>query len=447
MKTAIVINRKLFNIYVLFTREPFIQYLTEELEFYSNGNGGLIGLISLDLTDNDYYACILSRDKSKQYRAELIEASIQTIEQARNWIDEKMSSNSIIHHDNNSDYFDIFQELNKDDKQHPHYKLLKENVALISAKNVMKEISYHYKDIDGNFIDQFQSLNGFDSRVWELYLFCFFREQFFSFQRNFNAPDYLIEKLNQEIAVEAVIVSRKKELGKEEHKTIDQIQKLLKNEVPLLFGAALFDKMKKKYWEKDHVKGKPFVIAIADFHDTMSMTWTYNALLDYLYGYRYEHSYDKEENIEVKPIKIGNYTKQNGTEIPSGFFFQPNVEHVSAIIFSTCGTLSKFNRMGKQAGLGTDDNTLIRFGSFYNHEPNADKPNLISYQVSEESNETWSEGVVIYHNPNALIPLNPELFDERVSQSFFGSEDRLIHSAMPLIFPYNSFTQNLIKIK
>ncbi|NOZ45815.1 MAG: glycosaminoglycan attachment site [Chlorobi bacterium] len=440
MKTAIPINKKLFDIYLLFTREPFVQYFSKELEFYSNGNGGLIGLISLDYTDNDYYGCILSRDKSKQYRAELITASVETIEEVRNWIDDEMSSNSIVFHDNKHEYFDLFKNLNNEEKQHPNYKLLNTNIALSMAKETIKEVSYHYKDI-GNFIDQFQSINGFDARVWELFLFCFFREQFFSFKRNFNSPDYMIEKFNQEIAVEAVIVSRKTHL-ESEPKEADEIQKKLDNDIPLLFGNALFDKMKMEYWKKEHVKGKPFLIAIADFHDTMSMTWTFNALSDYLYGYKYEHSFDKEGKLIVKPVKIGNYTKPNGTKISSGFFFQPNSENVSAIIFSSCGTLSKFNRMGKQAELGSNIPTLIRMGSFYNHDPNADKPHLVSYPVSKDSNETWSEGTVVFHNPNAKIPVNPAFFDDRVAQCFF--ENKFIHSKMPKYFPYNSFTQNLI---
>ncbi len=441
MKTAIPINKKLFDIYLLFTREPFVQYFSEELEFYSNGNGGLLGLISLDITDQDYYGCILSRDKSKQYRAELVTASVETIEEVRKWIDDKMSSNSIIFHDNKHEYFDLFKNLNNEDNQHPNFKLLKSNIALSMAKETVKEVSYHYKDIDGNFIDQFQSINGFDSRVWELFLFCFFREQFFSFKRNFNAPDYMVEKFNEEIAVEAVIVSRKTEI-ESNPKNDKEIQEKLKNDIPLLFGSALFDKMKMKYWKKEHVKGKPFLIAIADFHDTMSMTWTFNSLSEYLYGYKYENSFDKNGELIVTPVEIGDYTKPNGTKIPSGFFFHPNSENVSAIIFSSCGTLSKFNRMGKQAELGSDIPTLIRTGTFYNHIPNADKPNFVTYKVDKDSKETWSEGTVIYHNPNAKIPLNPAFFDDKVAQCFF--RDKLIHSKMPKYFPYNSFTQNLI---
>jgi hypothetical protein len=440
MKTAIPINKKLFDIFLLFTREPFVQYFSKELEFYTNGNGGLLGLISLDITDNDYYGCILSRDKSKQYRAELVTANIETIEEARKWIDEQMSNNSIIFHDNKHEYFDVFKDLNNEHKQHPYYKLLNSSISLSSAKETIKEISYHYKDIDGNFIDQFQSINGFDSRVWELFLFSFFREQFFSFKRDFDSPDYMIEKFNEKIAVEAVIVSRKTDLDSK-FKKPQEIEEKLINDVPLLFGNALFDKMKKKYWEKEHVKDKPFLIAIADFHDTMSMSWTFHALLDYLYGYKYENSFDKKGKLIIKPIKTGNFKKPNGTEIPSGFFFFPNSENVSGIIFSSCGTLSKFNRMGKQAKLGSDIPTLIRMVSFYNHNPNADKASFAKYIVDENSKETWSEGTVVFHNPNAKVPRNPALFDNRVAQCFF--ENNFIKSLMPEYFPYGSNTFNL----
>lgn len=434
----------MFEIYILFTREPFVQYFTKELEFYSSNNGRVLGLVSLDLVDKDYYACVLSRDISKQYRAESIKASIPTIKEAREWLDSEIGADSIVFHDNKTSFFNIFESLGNDNKQHPNYVLLRDSDGFSSAKSVLSEISYHYKDIDGNFIEQFQTVNGFDARIWELFLFCFFREQFFSFERNHEAPDFLVEKLGSKIAIEAVIVSRKTAIESYEPKTKEEIDESLSNAMPLMFASALFDKLKKKYWEKQHVQGLPFLIAIADFHDTMSMTWSYNALSEYLYGYKYDHSF-VDGILQVHPVEVGNYKKPNGTEIPSGFFFQPNCENVSGVIFSSCATLSKFNRMGKQAGLGSDNNKLIRMGSYYDHDPNAASPRLVTYEVNEFSDETWSEGVIIFHNPNALIKLDPGLFDDRVAHVFF--KDKFTHSIMPEVFPYNSFTQNLVITK
>ncbi len=436
------INKKLFDIYMLFTREPFVRYFTRELEFYSNGNGEYLGLISLDLTDNNYSTIIFSRDKAKQYRAIKIEVDIETIEEARIWIKQQMNADLVYMHDDKNELFDLFRGLRNKKQIHPHFEFLRDNISFSPAKEVIMEVSFHYNDIDGNFIDQFQSLNGFDSRVWELFLFCFFREQFFSFNRNSYAPDYMIEKLGDEIAVEAVIISRKTKSVDFQYKDLAIIEERLKNEIPLLYGSALFDKMKKKYWEKSHVKGKPFAIAIADFHDTMSMTWTYTALSEYLYGYTYEHTFDDSRNLVVKPVKKEDYTKSNGAKIPSGFFFQLDSEHISAIIFSTCGTLSKFNRIGKQAGLGSEKVNLVRRGTCYNHEPNATEPNIFEYLVGENCGETWSEGVIIYHNPNANNPINPDLFDDRVAQCYF--RDKIIYSDMPEVFPYSNTTQNII---
>lgn len=446
MKLAIPINKKLFDIYLLFTREPFVRYFSQELEYYSNVNGGLLGFISLDIRDNDYSVCILSRDKSKQYRAERIQVSIPNIEEAREWIDKTMGDDTITFHDNQHDFFDLFKDLDNQDKLHLNFIHLRDHFAYEAAKTAISEISYHYKDIDGNFIEQFQSKNGFDARIWELYLFSFFREQYFSFERAHEAPDFIVEKLTYKIAVEAVIVSRKTPINNEyEPKNPKEIAEKLRNEMPLLFGNALFDKSKKKYWEKDHVKGLPFVIAIADFHDTMSMTWSFSALLEYLYGHTYKHTFDENGNILVEAVKANNYIKPNGTEIPSGFFLQRENENISAIMFSPCATISKFNRMGKQAGFGNDQSKLIRMGSFHDHTPNADKPKVVTYEVTEDSNETWSEGAIIYHNPNAKIPLEPNVFEDNVAQCFF--QDNKLLCFFPEIFPYNNMTQNLILTK
>lgn len=52
----------------------------------------------------------------------------------------------------------------------------------------------HFKDIDGNFIEQFQS-TGFDARLWELYLNTYLIEEQLFFDRNYNAPDFIVKNM------------------------------------------------------------------------------------------------------------------------------------------------------------------------------------------------------------------------------------------------------------
>lgn len=449
MKDIQKINRNLFNIYLLFTRHPFVRYFTQELEFYSNLDRRLLGLISLDKEDGDFYTAIFSRDKSRQYRAEKIEHSLSTIKEARDWILNNLTGDSLIQHEEQSQYFDLFKIKVKPKQLHPYFKLLNEEVAFEAAKEVIKEVSYHYKDIDGNFIDQFQSINGFDSRLWELYLFCFCREELFSFKRNSHSPDYIIEKFGKEVAIEAVIVGRnrdkpphnKGQIDLEYLKNLDNIEQRMINEMPLKFGSPLFDKLKKKYWELPHVQGHPFVIAIADFHEDLSMTWSFSAIIDYLYGTKYTHYHDDKGELIITPSKIKEFTKPSGSTVPAGFFFQSDAENVSAIIFSSIATLSKFNRMGKQAGLGSQKCKIIRSGLCYNHDKNASKPNFFQYTVDESSKETWAEGVSIFHNPNAKIPLDKDLFPSVAHHEF---RDNILYSENPPFLPYNSINQNIV---
>lgn len=58
--------------------------------------------------------------------------------------------------------------------------------------------------------------------------------------------------------------------------------------------------------------------------------------------------------------------------------------------------------MGRQAGLGGNSRRLIREMIMYNHEANANQQKNERYIINEDSNETWSEGVIIYHNPYAV---------------------------------------------
>src|SRR5208282_4751801 len=96
--------------------------------------------------------------------------------------------------------------------------------------------------------------------------------------------------------------------------------------------------------ELPHVVGQPFAIAIGDFHQSGSMTWSLPALQSYLYGLRtvVEHDNGEHKRAWAEPVDH----LHGIPNIPAGFFRQPDGRNVSAVIGSNAGTLGKFNRMG-----------------------------------------------------------------------------------------------------
>jgi hypothetical protein len=75
------------------------------------------------------------------------------------------------------------------------------------------------------------------------------------------------------------------------------------------------------------------ITAIADLHDEMAMTWSFPALLELLYGYRHLFYHEHSGDLIITPVKVEGYTKPSGAQVPSGFFFGPDSEHISAISF------------------------------------------------------------------------------------------------------------------
>jgi hypothetical protein len=220
------------------------------------------------------------------------------------------------------------------------------------------------------------------------------------------------------------------------------VRKEHENAMPIRFGSPLFSKLQKKYWELPQIQGCPLVFAIADFHDDQSMTWSSTALINYLYGVRHEHHYDENGRLVIDPIQIKKH-KIGNKEIPSGFYFQPDTENVSAIMFSASGTISKFNRMGRQAGFKHPDVLMYRIGSHHDHDDNASLPKMFKYEVDETGTETWAEGMSIFHNPNAKHRVPEELFPTAAHHRF---ENDQIVSFLPEFYPYSSMTLNM-KVK
>jgi hypothetical protein len=305
-----------------------------------------------------------------------------------------------------------------------------------------------FNDKDGNFVKDFQT-TGFDARLWELYLYAYLRSDGFTLDEEKAVPDYIAIKAARTVFIEAVTVNptEAKTAGEAETGAVgltgwDLFSYRMQNVYPIKFGSPLFSKMKKKYWEQEHVRGKPFILAIEDFHEPGSMVWTAPALELYLYGYDYGWYHQVSGELIVVPEAIGKH-QHGAKQVPSGFFQQPDSEHVSAVLFSNSATISKFNRMGFLAGYRPAGLGMIHAGACYNHEPNVTEPLRFMYGVGTPAApvETWAEGLSMFHNPRALVSVPQELFPG-IAHHWLDDQNRM-RSAVPAFHPYGSVTQTL----
>jgi hypothetical protein len=126
----------------------------------------------------------------------------------------------------------------------------------------------------------------------------------------------------------------------------------------------------------------------------------------------------------------------------SGFFRFEKAENVSAIIVNPQGTLLKFNRLGYLAEFGDRRVRMIRRGFRCNDANPADSmPTRFVHAVHDARyTETWVEGMVVLHNPQALIELDPDLIPG--ARHEFLQPDGRIMSIVPEFHPL--FSETLI---
>ncbi len=78
---------------------------------------------------------------------------------------------------------------------------IKNNYQYMPVKMMLEEIFEKYNDVDGNFIEQFQT-KGFNARLLELYFFEYFDSENYKIDRSHQYPDYIVEKNRKRVAVE-----------------------------------------------------------------------------------------------------------------------------------------------------------------------------------------------------------------------------------------------------
>lgn len=425
-----------------FSTLPFAWVVVEAVEWYSDQDENVLGVLCRDRQDDDWGYVVLGRDEKSLFRGIETKVSMPDVDSARKSLHLRLSFYTVTGEkifpqgdESQRKKLELFRPVVCEKEVNQNFLVLSEEKGYSSAKELIAEVAYSFVDPDGNYIQQFQT-KGFDARLWELFLYTLLHENDFLINRSCVAPDYLCTKFHLNIFIEAVTVNPTQ--GDDSLRVTPETEPdpvKLADYAAIKFGSALFSKMHKNYWELDHVKNHPLVFAIADFHAPQSMLWTHAALAEYLYAMR-SRKVTTSAGTMVEEVLIKAHTYGNKI-IPSGFFLQPYSENISAVLFSNSGTISKFHRMGKLAGFGDRDVKMWRTGKRYDHGEGVTEPADFSFEVKEGLLETWSEGVSIFHNPNAKFPLQEELFP-LVAHHFIENGRMVSH--LPEFFPLVSVT-------
>lgn len=264
--------------------------------------------------------------------------------------------------------------------------------------------------------------NNFHTRLWEAQLLASFREQGLLVTQDHSSPDFHVaNRKGGEAWVEAVTANPPVPYDHAHAGTapfpLDRRERVL-GVAAERYARTLRNKLSKGYSNMAHVVGKPFLIAIADFHSPGSMMWSREALIAYLYGV-----YAREIRGDKRMVAVAEAVNflPGDPDIHAGLFFLPEGQELSAVIFSNAATLAKLSRVPISAGGNSGNYRYVRIGEFADDTPGALRGIPFSMDVNSDEYrqlwkpygyEPWTAEIEVFHNPNARYPINPALFPE-----------------------------------
>ena len=321
---------------------------------------------------------------------------------------------------------DLFKQLDlPKEKLHQKFVLLSKPM-LTAERNILASWAEGFVDRDNKIVRQFQTT--FHSTFWELYLHKFFRDLDFTIDYSYERPDFIVT-LPEKIYIEAVVANIKESGRKETTRNQDDfLDNLvpphlqldfdeLRTEAIIRYSNAIqakVAKMKAEYSTLSWVNiNAPFIIAVASYSQVNYGREYYYPMFALLYGMFYDPT-SKEYYRREEILKPGSNAPVNVS-----LFDDPAMKDVSAIIFSCTVTIGKLTSLSKSLGNESTQTVLIIREEY-------DFPNYMLQDVSEESQELHSDGLFVFHNPNARIKLSPDIFSGCCALQIMLNEDGIL---------------------
>ena len=311
---------------------------------------------------------------------------------------------------------DIFSPAVSEERFHPQFRALLNSPFHGEARAFINALYQRMGKPSKTFIHKFQTDN-FHSHLFEIACFAYLESAGLKPNRNHSSPDFLASRNGLTLAIEAATANpsnnqaadisllQMKELPDEE----------LANKVNIEFPRRIFSILQKKlghqYDKLPQCADSPLILMVAPFFEAGAVYYTDESLVDCLYGI-------------------------NGTT--PGFFSLPAAESVSAVLYCNAFTVPRFFRLTTPL----DDTAKViatREGMYYSVESNGELVvREYQYRVGSHSSpkETWHEGVTLFLNHNARIPISKIILP---CTSTFSVEDNYLVREVHGFHPMTSF--------
>ncbi|EPF6238007.1 hypothetical protein [Acinetobacter baumannii] len=311
---------------------------------------------------------------------------------------------------------DLFTPIVDEDRQHDIFKLLI-NPALHAERKVITDWATGFIDRDNKFVKEFQTT--FESSFLELYLHKILKEDNVDLNFSHHAPDFVCHKDGVNFCIEATIANPEQDglpaYGfTESHKSFDIDFAEFNRKSIIRIANSIVTKSKKfksSYSNLPHVMGKPFLLGLNSFDRPHSHFTGHRGIIAVLYGIYLNEEKAIAENLNFIPReKMDFIEKDNGAEIPLGFFTTPEYEDISAIIYNPYATWGKVRALAEVS----DANRYCVFNALYTRDDQMEEsliPDIHMGILKEEYEESIFDGLYIFHNPYAKYPM-PDLFND-----------------------------------
>lgn len=301
---------------------------------------------------------------------------------------------------------DLFKPIVPEERLHPAFKqlLAPENEE---ERRLLQAWSEGMPDRDGKFVKEFQLT--FESSLWELYVHAVLKELDCKVDFTRPSPDFSVVDPCR-FTIEATVTRPEADGKSPVGWSIDDIPTdftEFNQQATLRICNSIREKLarfRSSYAHLPHVQHSPFVLAIGAYDRPGSHLAAARPMIAALYGVYHDEQLAIDNKLDFVPsYEVTGASKKSGANVPLGMFNDGSHSEISAVIYSCLATWGKIRALAK------NPRYALHFTSFHPSEGSI-QPRVFETPGAEYP-EHLCDGLYVFRNPYAKVPLPPGAFD------------------------------------